>query len=81
MLKSLSQIVGEMANQVRATNDRVAALESANETERTERTTWMHRAERAETRVGDLERALVSTREELLAVHDKTSAKVAKIAT
>ena len=80
MLKSLSQIVGEMTNQVRATNDRVAALESANETERTERTTWMHRAERAETRVGDLERALVSTREELLAVHDKTSAKVAKIA-
>ena len=81
MLKSLSQIVGEMTNQVRATNDRVAALESANETERTERTTWMHRAERAETRVGDLERALKSTREELLAVHDKTSAKVAKIAT
>lgn len=80
VLKSLSQIVGEMANQVRATNDRVAALESANETERAERTTWMHRAERAETRVGDLERALVSTREELLAVHDKTSAKVAKIA-
>lgn len=80
VLKSLSQIVGEMANQVRATNDRVAALESANDTERTERTTWMHRAERAETRVGDLERALVSTREELLAVHDKTSAKVAKIA-
>jgi trimeric autotransporter adhesin len=80
VLKSLSQIVGEMTNQVRATNDRVAALESANETERTERTTWMHRAERAETRVGDLERALVSTREELLAVHDKTSAKVAKIA-
>ena len=37
MLKSLSQIVGEMTNQVRATNDRVAALESANETERTER--------------------------------------------
>jgi hypothetical protein len=70
-----------MTNQVRATNDRVAALESANETERTERTTWMHRAERAETRVGDLERALKSTREELLAVHDKTSAKVAKIAT
>ena len=31
--------------------------------------------------VGDLERALKSTREELLAVHDKTSAKVAKIAT
>jgi hypothetical protein len=81
VLKSLSQIVGEMTNQVRATNDRVAALESANETERTERTTWMHRAERAETRVGDLERALKSTREELLAVHDKTSAKVAKIAT
>ena len=81
MLKSLSQIVGEMTNQVRATNDRVAALESANETERTERNAWMHRAERAETRVGDLERALKSTREELLAVHDKTSAKVAKIAT
>jgi DNA repair exonuclease SbcCD ATPase subunit len=81
VLKSLSQIVGEMTNQVRATNDRVAALESANETERTERNAWMHRAERAETRVGDLERALKSTREELLAVHDKTSAKVAKIAT
>ena len=31
--------------------------------------------------MGDLERALKSTREELLAVHDKTSAKVAKIAT
>ena len=31
MLKSLSQILGEVANQVRDTDSRVAALEAANE--------------------------------------------------
>ena len=73
VLKSLSQILGEVANQVRDTDSRVAALEAANEA-------WKARAERAEGRAGDLERKLDATREELLAMHDKTASKVAKIA-
>ena len=73
VLKSLSQILGEVANQVRDTDSRVAALEAANQA-------WKLRAERAEGRAGDLERKLDATREELLAMHDKTASKVAKIA-
>ena len=80
MLKSLSQILGEVASQVRDTDSRVAALEAANGAERAEREAWKVRAERAEGRAGDLERKLDATREELLAMHDKTASKVAKIA-
>ena len=61
VLKSLSQILGEVANQVRDTDSRVAALEAANEA-------WKARAERAEGRAGDLERKLDATREELLSL-------------
>ena len=80
VLKSLSQILGEVATQVRDTDSRVAALEAANRAERAEREAWKVRAERAEGRAGDLERKLDATREELLAMHDKTASKVAKIA-
>ena len=80
VLKSLSQILGEVASQVRDTDSRVAALEAANGAERAEREAWKVRAERAEGRAGDLERKLDATREELLAMHDKTASKVAKIA-
>ena len=80
MLKSLSQILGEVATQVRDTDSRVAALEATNRAERAEREAWKVRAECAEGRAGDLERKLDATREELLAMHDKTASKVAKIA-
>ena len=66
VLKSLSQILGEVANQVRDTDSRVAALEAATRAERAERDAWKLRAERAERRADDLERKLDATREELL---------------
>ena len=64
MLKSLSQILGEVANQVRDTDSRVAALEAATRAN-AERDAWKLRAERAEERAGDLARKLDATREEL----------------